>query len=47
MTLMLAMIFSCVAIGLLRPSVDGRSKTAITMMATAMAALYLFFDGLM
>jgi hypothetical protein len=47
MTLMLAMIFSCIAIGLLRPRVDGRSKAAVTFMATAMSALYLFVDGVM
>ena len=45
MNLQLAMIFTCVAIGLLAPRFGRRAHFLIGLLATAMTALYYFFSG--
>ena len=42
MMLMLAVIFLCIAIGLLAPRFGTREHLAIAFLATTMTALYLF-----
>lgn len=43
MTLMLAMMFTCIGIGLFAPRFGTRQQLAVAGLAVAMTALYLVF----
>lgn len=45
MMLMLAVIFVCVALGLLAPRVGAREQMTVVLIATTMTALYYFFGA--
>ena len=47
MTLMLAVIFLCVALGLVAPRFGARENLAVAVLAALMSALYLAVEGLM